>query len=205
MLAVLYYQMGWKIEGDTVNAPVKRYQWPMAQEISRVSVFATAVVLRFSVYVSLAMAFSTISESHMHFWKTTCWMSKCSPLAGAPQALLVLNERQNCYGLDDQCSAAAFLFDPHAVYHNICFWAGENQWWAFAEMLSLRHSFGWNAVQFSSLGEFGARMFNEKALKEEGLLQDMISSCVQSYIRTYIYRQSSWQIVFNLYVKGKRS
>ena len=177
----------------------------MAQEIYRDSVFATAVVLRFSVHVSLTMAFSTISESHVHFWKTTWQMSKCSPLAGSPQVLLVLNERQNCYVLDDLCSAAACLFDPHAVYHNICLWVGENQWWAFAERLSLRHSFGWNAVQFSSLGESGARMFNEKALKEEGLLQGVISSCVQSYVRTYVYRQSSWQIVFSLCAKGKRS
>lgn len=87
----------------------------MAQEIYRDSVFATAVVFRFSVYISLTAAFSTISESHVHFLKTTWWMSKCLPLAGSPQALLVLNERHNRYGLDDQCSAAACLSDPHAV------------------------------------------------------------------------------------------
>jgi len=45
-------------------------------------------------------------------------------------------------------------------------------------------------------------MFNEKAL-EKGLWQGVISSCVQSGIRTYAYRQSSWQIVFNLCAKGK--
>lgn len=100
---------GWKAEGDAIVTLVARYQCPMAQEIYRYFVFATTFVLSFSVYVSLALAFSTISESHVHFWKTTCWMSKCSPLAGSPQALLMLNERQNCYGLDDQCLLHACL------------------------------------------------------------------------------------------------
>lgn len=87
MLVVLQYRVRWKAEENTNVTQSARYQPPVAQEIYRDS--GSVVVLRFSVYVSLAMACSTISESHVHFWKTACWMSRCPPLAGSPQVLLL--------------------------------------------------------------------------------------------------------------------
>lgn len=197
MLVVLQYQVGWKTEGNTHVA-----QCPMAQEIYRDS--NTVVVLRFSVYISLAMACSTISESHVCFWKTTCWMSRCSPLAGSPQVLLLWIKGRAVTAwmiialllhacLISMLFAVTFVFEQGTINGGLllkCF---------------IWDNFGWNAVQFNTLGDFGGRMFSEKARKEEGLFQGVVRSFIQSCMGTYIYSQSSWQTVFNLCAKGQRS
>lgn len=194
--------MRWKAEENTNVTQSARYQPPVAQEIYRDS--GTVAVLRFSVYVSLAMACSTISESHIHFWKTTCWMFRCSPLAGSPQVLLLWIKGRTVMAW--MISALLLcVFSVSMLFAITCIFEQGTLNGGLLLKCLIWDNFGWNYVQFNTLGEFGARMFSVKALKEEGLFQGVIRSCIQSSIRTYIYSQSSWQIVFNLCAKGQRS